>query len=220
MSTVSFSFSDIISSTARWIFDHVDNISKYSSTIDELSGGKVRIIREPYSGVHQDITPDRDKGDFQKPKGVNKSGAYPTVTWTLDSRTAPSDQSMLAISGIEAHIERFINISQPYKKYPSADDLIQILNHISQFCITSLKFHRPVFEQTDPPDGAESGFIMNPKTYLSYKPPTNYQHASPNYKFSDIVIADTVDETIQNVIKAVSKDIPSVVIQYTFSFAH
>ena len=220
MSAVSFSFNNIISSTARWIFDHVDNISKYSDTSNELSGGIVRIIRKPYSGVHQDITPDRDKGDFQKPKGVNKSGAYPTVTWTLDSRTAPSDQSMLTISGIKAHIERFINISQPYEKYPLADDLIQILNHISQFCITSLKFHRQVFEQTDPPDGAESGFIKNPKTYLSYNPPTIYQHASPNYRFSDIVIADTVDETIQNVIKAVSKDIPSVVIQYTFSFAH
>ena len=91
MSAVSFSFSDIISSTAKWIFDHVDNISKYSSTIDELSGGIVRIIRKPYTNVHQDITPDRNKGDFQKPEGVNKSGAYPTVTWTLDSRTAPSD---------------------------------------------------------------------------------------------------------------------------------
>ena len=91
MSAVSFSFSDIISSMATWIFDHVDNISKYSSTIDELSGGIVRIIRKPYNDVHQDITPDRDKGDFQKPEGVNKSGAYPTVTWTLDSRTAPSD---------------------------------------------------------------------------------------------------------------------------------
>ena len=220
MSAVSFSFNDIISSTAKWIFDHVDNISKYSSTIDELSGGIVRIIRKPYTNVHQDITPDRNKGDFQKPEGVNKSGAYPTVTWTLDSSTAPSDQSTLRKLDIMAHIERFINIQQPYEKHPLADDLIQILNHISQFCITSLKFHRQVFEQTNPPNGAVDGFIMNPKTYLSYKPPTNYQHASPNYRFSDIVIADTVDETIQNVIKAVSKDIPSVVIQYTFSFAH
>ena len=91
MSAVSFSFSDIISSMATWIFDHVDNISKYSSTSNELSGGIVRIIRKPYNDVHQDITPDRDKGDFKKPEGVNKSGAYPTVTWTLDPSTAPSD---------------------------------------------------------------------------------------------------------------------------------
>ena len=220
MSAVSFSFSDIISSMATWIFDHVDNISKYSRTIDELSGGIVRIIRKPYNAVHQDITPNKDKGDFQKPEAQNKSGAYPTVTWTLLSSTAPSDQSMLRKLDIIAHIERFINIQQPYEKHPSADDLIQILNHISQFCITSLKFHRQVFEQTNPPNGAVDGFIKNPKTYLSYNPPTFDQHASPTYRFSDIVIADTADKTIQNVINAVSKDIPSVVIQYTFSFAH
>ena len=186
MDKVSFTYNDMISILAEWIYDNCVNVN-YSSYVNLPSYVKPNYkytVTIPRKGATKLSETDK----YGEHYGTDESGPVPKITWIIDNGI--EDATSIGLDAIKAKIKTYFPNNFAFNDKPLVNGIIYFLQRLMLFCRDKLVFYRQIFNDVQQKE------IMIPNTYLVYDENRQPMYKGLSNNNTDIVIKNIIENTI------------------------